>query len=170
MKNLYLIILILILIFCSGFDVTISYQPEVDKLENLFKAVIPLRCGIMYTKVPRGLIISIDEKCFFNKGEVRIKESSLDILDAISYMLVKLPNYCVIENHTEEHDFNENWELSVSRASNLAEYMIKYRKLPIEKVFSLGFGETMPFKDNVAPKNGLNNRIDFVIIEYEAKR
>lgn len=107
---------------------------------------------------------------FFNKGEVRIKESSLDILDAISCLLVKLPNYCVIENHTEEHDFNENWELSVSRASNLAEYMIKYRKLPVEKVFSLGFGETMPFKDNVAPKNGLNNRIDFVIIEYEARR
>ena len=117
-----------------------------------------------------NLIISIDEKCFFNKGEVRIKESSLDILDAISYMLVKLPNYCVIENHTEESDFTKNWELSVSRASNLAEYMIKYRKLPIEKVFSLGFGETMPFKDNVAPENGLNNRIDFVIIEYEARR
>ena len=170
MKNLYLVILILILIFCSGFDVTISYQPEVDKLENLFKAVLPLRCGIMYTKVPRGLIVSIDENCFFNKGEVRIKESSLDILDAISCLLVKLPNYCVIENHTEEHEFNENWELSVSRASNLAEYMIKYRKLPVEKVFSLGFGETMPFKDNVAPKNGLNNRIDFVIIEYEARR
>ena len=170
MKNLYLVILILILIFCSGFDVTISYQPEVDKLENLFKAVLPLRCGIMYTKVPRGLIVSIDENCFFNKGEVRIKESSLDILDAISCLLVKLPNYCVIVNHTEEHDFNENWELSVSRASNLAEYMIKYRKLPVEKVFSLGFGETMPFKDNVAPKNGLNNRIDFVIIEYEARR
>lgn len=170
MKKLYLIILILISILCSGFNLTISYQPEVDKLEALFKSVVPLRCGIMYTKVPRGLIISIDEKCFFNKGEVRIKESSLDILDAISYLLAKLPNYCVIENHTEEDDFTKNWELSISRASNLAEYMIKYRKLPIEKVFSLGFGETMPFRDNVAPKNGLNNRIDFVIIEYEAKR
>lgn len=170
MKNLYLIILILILIFCSGFDVTISYQPEVDKLENLFKAVLPLRCGIMYTKVPRGLIISIDEKCFFNHGEVRIRESSLDILDAISVLLAKLPNYCVIENHTEEQDCNDNWELSVARASNLAEYMIKYRKLPMEKVFSLGFGETMPFRDNVAPVKGMNNRIDFVIIEYEAKR
>ena len=91
-------------------------------------------------------------------------------MDAISYLLLILPNYCVIENHTEEDDFTKNWELSISRASNIAEYMIKYRKVPIEKVFSLGFGETMPFRDNVAPKNGLNNRIDFVIIEYEARR
>ncbi len=170
MKNLYVIILILITIFCSGFDITISYQPTVEKLESIFKSVMPLKCGIVYTKVPRGLIISIDEKCFFNKGEVRIKESSLDILDAISGQLAQLSNYCVIENHTEEHDFNENWELSVSRASNLAEYMIKYKKLPVEKVFSLGYGETMPFKDNVAPQNGMDSRIDFVIIEYEAKR
>lgn len=170
MRKLYLIILILILIFCSGFNITISYQPEVDKLETLFKATLPVKCGIMYTKVPRGLIVSIDEKCFFNTGEARIKESSLDILDVISCLLLKLPNYCVIENHTEEQDFNENWELSIARASNLAEYMIKYRKVPTEKVFSLGYGESMPFRDNVAPTKGLNNRIDFVIIDYEARR
>ncbi len=162
MKKLYLIILILIAIFCSGYNI--------EKLESVFKQVMPQKCGVLYTKVPRGLIISIDEKCFFNKGEVRIKESSLDILNIISAILTELPNYCVIENHTEEDDYTKNWELSVSRASNLAEYMVKYRKLPIEKVFSLGFGESMPFKDNVAPKNGLNNRIDFVIIEYEARR
>jgi len=169
-KKLYLIFLILITIFCSGFNVTISYTSEVDKLEALFKSVLPLKWGIVYTKVPRGLIISIDEKCFFNQGEVRIKESSLDILDAISSLLTKLPNYCVIENHTEEQEFSDNWELSISRASNLADYMIKYRKLPTKKVFALGYGESMPFKDNVAPNDGMNNRIDFVIIEYEARR
>ncbi len=170
MKKLYLIILILILVFCSGFNVTISYQPDTEKIELLFKSILPQRCGVTYTIVPRGLIISFDEKCFFNKGEVRIKESSLDILDLIAEVLFRLPNYCVIENHTEENSFDANWELSLARASNLAEYMIKCKKLPIEKVFALGYGEIMPFKDNVAPKDGMNNRIDFVIIEYEAKR
>ena len=162
MKKLYLIILILIAIFCSGYSI--------EKLESVFAQVMPKKCGIIYTKVPRGLIISIEERCFFNKGEVRIKESSLDILDTISAILAKLPNYCVIENHTEEDDFRKNWELSVTRASNLAEYMVKYRKLPIEKVFSLGFGDSMPFVDNVAPESYTNSRIDFVIIDYEAKR
>lgn len=175
MKKFYLIILILILIFCSGFDISISYQPNVDKLESIFKSAMPDTCGIIYTKVPRGLIISLDEKCFFNEGEARIKESSLYILDIIVYILNKLPNFCVVEDHTENNnfensDYKEDWELSLARSANLAEYMVKYGKLSADKVFALGFGEYMPFKDNVSPTNGMNKRIDFVIIEYEAKR
>ena len=57
------------------------------------------------------------------------------------------------------------------RAANIAEYLVKYKDIPTEKIFDIGFGETMPFNDNVAPdKKGFNNRIDFVIIDYEAKR
>lgn len=170
MKNLYLIFLILIAVFCSGFDAKISYQPEVNRIEAIFKAALQTNCGTVFTKVPRGLIISIDETCFFNHGEIRVKESSLSTLDAIAQTLATLPNYCVIENHTIEYDCNENWELSIARASNLAEYMIKYRNLPSEKVFALGYGEIMPFNDNVAPAMGIDNRTDFVIIEYDARR
>ena len=180
MKNLYLVILILILIFCSGFsdsviNIALTYQPGVDKLENAFKSVMPEICGTVYTKVPRGLIISIDEKCFFNEGEARIKESSLYILDIISCMLRSLPNYCVVENHTENNNFenseySEDWELSMARSANIVEYMIKYRKLPSEQLFSLGYGQYMPFKDNVGVDEGMDRRIDFVMLEYEAKR
>ncbi len=176
MKNLYFAILLLITIFCSGFsdsvlNINLSYQPNANRLKTIFQNSLP-DSGIIYTIVPRGLIISIDENLFFNKDEVKIKESSLYILDIISCLLNQLSNYCVIENHTEERgqDNTRNWEISIARASNIAEYMIKYRKLPTEKVFSLGFGEIMPFKDNVAPRNGINNRIDFVILEYEVKR
>lgn len=180
MKNLYLFILILILIFCSGFsdpliDVAISYQPGVDKLESIFKSAMPEVCGILYTKVPRGLIISIDERCFFNDGEARIKESSLYILDTIASVLNRIPNHCVIEDHTEKNkfensDYDNNWELSVSRSANIADYMIKYGKLSPDQLFALGYGEYMPFKDNVSAKEGMDKRIDFVVIEYEAKR
>ena len=87
----------------------------------------------------------------------------------------KLPNYCVIENHTEEvgecWDYAENWELSIARAQNIAEYMSIAGNLPQEKVFSIGFGEFMPFKDNVSSTTkGFDNRVDFVLIEYDVKR
>ncbi len=188
MRSLYIIFLTLILIFCSGFsdhviNIAVSIQPNTQKLEGLFKTYLPSRCNVTYTKVPRGLIISLDEKCFFNCGEARIKESSLDILDIIASLLHKLPNYCVVENHTEERDlsnngYNHNWELSIVRAANIVEYMIKYKKVSQDRIFALGFGEMMPFADNVAQiaKSNLkgnvnmNNRIDFVIIEYEARR
>lgn len=183
MKRWFFIIsLIIILIFCCGYSNTVknihvvtSYQPNVDKLESIFKTYLPQQKGIIFTKVPRGLIISVDERNLFNTGEARIKESSLCILDVISAVLKQIPNECVIEDHTEKNDlshslYNENWELSLARAGNIVTYLTLYKKIPSERIFALGYGEFMPFRDNVAPKNGLNNRIDFVILEYEAKR
>lgn len=181
LKNLYIFFLILILIFCSGHsdlvaDISIaSYQHNTRELEKIFKSSLPVKEGIVYTKVPRGLILSIDEKYFFNPGDVRLKESSLKILDTIILLLHKIPNYCIVEDHTENAileggQFQENWELSMARSDNIVQYMSYYGKIPAEQLFSLGFGEYMPFKDNVAPQKGMNNRIDFVIIEYDSKR
>lgn len=177
MRNIYLVTLILILFFCTGFsdpvgDITVSYQPAVDKLEELFKAALPLsKNDIIFTKVPRGLIVSINENCFFNKNQTRIKESALPVIDTIIGLLQNLSNYCVIEDHTEEMSFNnKNWELSLVRSANIAEYMITEGKISADRIFSLGYGQYMPFRDNVAPGKGMNNRIDFVILEYESKR
>ena len=38
------------------------------------------------------------------------------------------------------------------------------------RLFPIGFGEIMPFKGNVSPKNFTNNRVDFVIFDYTATR
>lgn len=168
-----IILLLLILIFCTGFS-NIS-EPGIDTLENIFKTYLPVKEGVIYTRVPRGLIVSIDESYFFSEREARIKESSLCILDTISMILKEINKYCVIENHTEENDFTDsifsnNWEISIMRSENIAQYLTLCCQLPVEKTFALGYGDIMPFKDNVAPQNGMNNRVDFVIIEYESRR
>jgi chemotaxis protein MotB len=176
-KRLYLLFLALILIFCTGgdeFSTSVLYTYNVDAIENISKSVLQFN-NVIYTKVPRGLIISFDEGVFFTEREARIKESSLPLLNQIAQILTQLPNNCVIENHTEEKggqtdEYKETWELSTARAINIAEYLSKYCNISAQRLFALGFGEYMPFSDNVAPKIHLNNRVDFVIIEYEAKR
>ncbi len=198
MRYLYTVFLILIMIFCTGvtyFDdkcLNISYQPNTDKLETIFKAALPLKEGIVFTKVPRGLVVSIDERYFFSDGEARIRESSLCILDTIILLLHKLPNYCVVENHTQDNNlactiYNDDCEISIARSANIVQYMIKYGKLSPSQLFSLGYGQYMPFRGNVESydsskgiptgmaasqncNNKMNKRIDFVILEYEAKR
>ncbi len=199
MKYLYIIFLIMVMIFCTGtfYDhdnfLNISYQPNTDRLESIFRSALPLKEGIVYTKVPRGLIVSIDENYFFSNGEARIKESSLCILNTIILLLHKLPNYCVVEDHTENNNlsssiYSNDCELSVARSANIVQYMITYGKLSPLQLFSLGYGQYMPFRGNVeaydkgyptgmaVPGNFQNNnkkmnkRIDFVIIEYEARR
>ena len=85
-----------------------------------------------------------------------------------------MPNFCVIEDHLQKNICNnglENWELSMMRSANIVDYLLKCGKVPQEQLFDIGYGEFMPFKDNVNPDiNGLNNRLDFIIIDYSAKR
>lgn len=168
MQKLFISFFVTVLIFCSGF----SNLSDVDNLEKMFKTKMPN--GIIYTKVPRGLIISVDESLFFNDCEIYLKDTSLYILDDFAQIFKQLPNYCVIEDHVQKDICTglENWELSMMRSANIADYLVKHKDVPAEKIFDIGFGDTMPFKDNVDPDNkkGLNNRIDFVIIDYEAKR
>ena len=181
MRVIYLIFFIFIIIFSTGFsdkivDISVSYQPSVERMEQIFKAYMPVKQGIIYTKVPRGLIVSVDENKFFSNGEARIKESSLYILDVVAFLVQKHQNYCVIENHTQQEIpsdsiYKEKWEISTARAQNIADYMVLCKKVPLEQVFPLGYGDFMPFLHNVSASiNGFDNRIDFVIIEYEAKR
>lgn len=185
------------MIFCTGISnskrdfLPVSYQPKTDKLETIFKSALPLKDGIVFTKVPRGLIVSIDERYFFSDGEARIKESSLCILDRIIILLHELSNYCVVENHTEDNNlsgtiYNDDCEISLARSTNIVQYMIKYGKVPPDRLFALGYGQYMPFRGNVKSydkngvatgmaasndiKNTMNKRIDFVILEYEARR
>ena len=143
--------------------------------ENMFKENLNFSEQILFTYVPRGLIISIDEAVFFNENEEKIKQASLDTLNQIGYILNRIPQKFVIEGHTESNNpdlsrFTKNWELSLARANNIAKYLIRYAKVKPEKIFTVGFGEYMPFFDNVSNKANLNNRIDFVILEYEASR
>ena len=163
--------LLFVIIFCTGY----SQSPPDENLNDIEKIFIKnLPAGIVYTQVPRGLIISVDEKIFFNDCDDNLKSESLYILDRIAYILKRLPNFCVIEDHLQKDVCSnglENWELSMMRSANIVEYLIKCQKVPQSQLFDIGYGQFMPFKDNVNPSiSGLNNRVDFVIIDYQARR
>lgn len=141
------------------------------KIEHLFKQQLPQNDSIIYNKVPRGLIISIKSKVFFADGEVEILESSKSILHTFAQILKTIPNKCIIESHSVNENFENsyryNWELTTIRADKIVQYLIKEEKLNPQKIEAIGFGEIMPFFDNVNSNANLNRRIDFVIINYE---
>lgn len=169
MKNIITLAIIIFLSLTPAF----SKQISVENLEKIFKKSLPECKEIVYTKVPRGLIISVDEKIFFEECETEIKEDSYFILDILAEIIRELPNRFIIEDHIRYGCSGklEPWEISMVRSSNLSEYFIKYKRLSNEQIFDIGFGELMPFKDNVTGAAApLDNRVDFIIIEYEIKR
>ena len=163
------VLLLLISIFTTG------YSSESDITSNTIKKIFQknLPEETIYTEVPRGLIISLDESILFKECETGIKKSALYILDNIAEALKGLPNYCVIENHigTVCDETIANWELAMVRSANISEYFTKYNKIPHEQLFDIGYGEFMPIDETLNSKTkNLTNRIDFVIINYDTKR
>lgn len=152
------------------------FNPDVIKIENVIKTMTS-RCGdnIMFTRVPRGLVVSVAQSELFNNGRTEIKPCGLDVLNAVIKVLHVFSNRCVIESHTDEllpvdSPYKEVWEVSIIRANRIADYIVKKGNVPKEKVFPLGFGDSMPFKETVSQKGFTDCRIDFVIIDYELYR
>ncbi len=143
-----------------------------EEIENLFKTNIEPQNEIVYTKVPRGLIVSINSSIFFEEGQDEIKEDSKTILNKIGEILKITDKSCVVEDNSgnkspQSSIYQSNWEFSIVRAEKIAQYLIKCQNLNPKKIRAIGFGEIMPFNDNVSYGLNMNRRIDFVILNYE---
>ena len=149
-----------------------AHKPEIIREIN---EIIPERNTITYTSVPRGIILSIVQFEIFDEKTGRISENGKFLLSKIAQLLKGFNNKCTIEAHLQSDIINnkynfDNWELSIIKANSIADYMIKEGKIDGDRIFAVGFGEFMPFKDNVSRKNFPNDRIDFVIFDYEVSR
>ncbi len=147
-----------------------------SEIQKRLEKALPENTPVVYTIVPRGLIVSVKEDIFFSGESILIKKSSTNVLDAIISVLIQINNNCTIESHTEGHNNNEgiyrsNWEIAMARANSITDYLVYCGKIPASRVFSLGYGDFMPFRDSVSTtKNGFDRRIDFVIFSYEYDR
>jgi len=152
----------------SGKLVENQYSKTAD-IENLFKSNLNLNGAIVYSIVPRGLVMSISSCVFFENGDDEIKENSKQLLDKIGELLKYLDKPCVIEGNSNTAEINSlyyksNWELSIVRAEKIAHYLIKEKQIDPQKIRAAGFGEMLPPTRNV---NFTPQRIDFVILNYE---
>ena len=148
---------------------------SMPSVQDYFEKGLPLKNTITYTQVPRGLIVSIDESEFFEPQSIILKSDGKFLLDTIAVILEKFDNPCVVESHTDEPvsgmgALKHDWELTIMRANAIVDYLVIKNKLPYRRVFPLGYGEIMPFNDNVAARNFSDRRIDFVIFDNSIKR
>ena len=185
MRILGIILLIFVLqisefAFCAEEVKTIFVSAAVNNkavdIKKRFEEVLPAGTPVIYTIVPRGLIVSIREDTFFSGESVYIKSTAAGVLNGIAKVLKDIDNNCTVESHTEGHTsndegFNSNWEISMVRANSIADYLIYCGQIPVERIFPVGFGDFMPFKDTVSKTNsGFDKRVDFVIFDYEYER
>ncbi len=125
----------------------------------------------------RGVVISVADKYFFGTGDSDLKEESKGALDKIASAMLQYPNMIRIEGHTDNvpirsDKFPSNWELSASRAINVAKYLMYANNIPPGRISTIGYSEYKPVASNDTPEGrAKNRRVDIVILsETESKK
>ncbi len=170
-KKTLVIICLLALFLCCSFANAAEF-PENDEIEKILKSNFAPNSHVIYTEVPRGIIISVDGDYIFKGDSPKLLLTALPILDKIAQAVIQVSNDLVIEDHTSSLcKCYADIELSMQRSNNIVTYLTRYRKVPLDRVFSMGYGYAMPFKNTlVAQGKMFERRVDFVIIHYEARR
>lgn len=140
-----------------------------NEAEMLFRS--NLQIPMIFTYVPRGLIISISDEYFFEKGSERMNLRGIYYLDKIAVLINKIEKDIVVESHysyecSKNEQYDNLWEISLAKANNITRYLIRCGGVNPEKIFAIGYGEISPLNSN--PK--FTDRVDFVILDYKATR
>jgi len=121
----------------------------------------------------RGVIIELNDKILFESGKSELIPESRGVLDKISGLLGTLDNTFIIEGHTDNipinnYRFNDNWDLSSSRANSVIRYFTQVKGLDVNKFNSAAYGEFKPLVDNSTEENrAKNRRVNILIVATE---
>ena len=117
------------------------------------------------------------DKFFFETGSADLKDSSKGVLDKIFLAVSKYKNIIRIEGHTDNipignNEFPSNWELSASRAINVAKYFIEKHGIQPGKISTSGYSSYKPVASNDTPEGrSKNRRVDIVLLnEAESQK
>ncbi|MFC1585045.1 flagellar motor protein MotB [Fibrobacterota bacterium] len=119
----------------------------------------------------KGIIMEFASSAFYEVGSADISEAAANIIDKVTSAIKNIDYYPFsvdIEGHTDNVPirtvrFPSNWELSVSRATNIVKYLIE-SGLQSERLKAAGYADTKPALPNLdqngapIPQNQARNR------------
>jgi chemotaxis protein MotB len=156
----------------EGVHVVMPSNVEIESdVRNMLSALLKESEGAIDVKSDsRGVVISVADKLFFETGSADIKDESKEVFDRLATALKKFPQMMRIEGHTDNvpiknASYPSNWELSASRAINVAKYLIDAHGISPERLSTTGYAEFRPITSNDSPDGrAKNRRVDIVIM------
>jgi len=124
----------------------------------------------------RGLVVTFQDKIFFNSGQAEITEAGQETLGKVARVLNKdVPgSHVAIEGHTDNEPikysgWKSNWELSSARALAVLHDLIDGAEVAPERLSAVGYGEFAPVTDNSTVEGRRKNRrVEIVILPAES--
>ncbi|WP_129596943.1 flagellar motor protein MotB [Anaerophilus nitritogenes] len=125
----------------------------------------------------KGLLLRFKDNVLFDSGRAELKPIAIQTLSFLSDLLKKeefVEKYIRVEGHTDSDPilyskkFPTNWELSVTRSSNVVRYFIEGAELDPGRLSASGYSEYHPVAPNDTLENkGKNRRVDIVILRSD---
>ncbi|MFM9944136.1 MAG: OmpA family protein [Bacteroidia bacterium] len=139
--------------------------------ETLTNALLGYKeSGLTVTSKDGKVYVSVDEKLLFQSGKVDVDPNGKKALLKICETLKNNTDFDIlIEGHTDNVPiktarYEDNWDLSVLRATAIIRIMIKEGKIDPKKIIPAGRGEYFPV-DNADSKEARakNRRIEIIL-------
>ena len=139
---------------------------EIEEIENSIMEEAGKIPETAVRKTDRGVTISIGS-ALFATGSSQIRSDARPRLKMLAELLKKHSDYkVIIEGHTDSVGSEEaNLKISTDRAHNSLRYMVDREGIPLERLSSVGYGESRPIASNINEAGRRQNRrVDIVIL------
>jgi len=132
---------------------------------------------ITITQLKGKLKVNMLDEILFDSGETTIKPQGIEVLKRVGTILLNVKDKAInIEGHTDNvpigaelsEKYPTNWELSVSRATNVARYLQEKSGINPILLSATGYGEYKPIAPNETEEGkAKNRRIEIVLVPKE---
>jgi len=144
-----------------------------DKLQDKMKDEIA-RGDVLLTTVDGRLRVDLVDKILFESGDAHISKRGEGVLSRVGAVLKEIDDRQIqVYGHTDnarisdklKKAFPTNWELSVSRATNVVRFLQEQGGVPAERLVASGQGQFKPVASNrSAPGRARNRRIEILLL------
>ncbi len=165
--------------FESGEDILPHLPDIVDKeseLANIFEDLkklvgdFGLEGDVNLFFSGKGLVMRLSDTLMFNLGAAEILPEAIPLMDKVAFIVSRTSCVVRVEGHTDNlpihtKKFPSNWELSTARAVNVLRYFTEKKKVPMQRLSAVGFGEFQPVFANDKPElRAKNRRVEIVFL------
>ena len=143
-----------------------------DEVEDSLKD-FQLGDDVQVSTMKDGLIITLKDRVTFYPGDAALRDSSKPVLKKIAGILkINQKNQVTVEviGHTDNvpihnEKYPSNWELSISRASNVVRYFVEEEGVPPGQISPKGNAQFQPVASNdTAEGRAANRRVEIKVL------
>ncbi len=116
-------------------------------------------------------VVRFPDQVSFPSGSGELKPEFLPVLGKFLSVLEESKGQIIISGHTDDlpiatAQHRSNWDLSASRATSVAHYILEYTSISPERITVQGYADSRPLAPNDSPENrARNRRVEITILQ-----